>query len=284
MSVMLSGWLQVWQARLQGEDCVLDLRLLVESVTGLSLTAQRLQADYPLDAAQLARLDAWALRRAQGEPLAYILGHQPFYDLDLRVTPATLIPRPDTEILVEAALARLPSDVPCTVADLGTGSGAIALAIARHRPRARVLAVDVSADALRVARDNARRHGIGNCHFLQASWLDGLADGAFDMVVSNPPYIAADDAHLPALSFEPRTALVAADNGLADIRRIAQDAPRVLKADGWLLFEHGYDQREALAALPELHWAQRDFLRDYGGNWRVCVCRIQGLNDDFLPR
>ena len=96
MSVMLSGWLQVWQARLQGEDCVLDLRLLVESVTGLSLTAQRLQADYPLDAAQLARLDAWALRRVQGEPLAYILGHQPFYDLDLRVTPATLIPRPDT--------------------------------------------------------------------------------------------------------------------------------------------------------------------------------------------
>lgn len=268
-----AAWLQIWCVRLPAESSELDARLLLAHVTGVSPTAQRVRGDALLSDMQRTRLDALAARRARGEPLAYVLGHQPFYDLDLLVTPDTLIPRPDTEILVEAALARLPADVPCTVADLGTGSGAIALAIARHRPLARVLAVDKSRAALDVARENARRHGIDNCSFVQGSWLDALADGAWDMVVSNPPYIAENDAHLPALRFEPETALTAADNGLADIRAIVRDAPRALKAGGWLLFEHGYDQREALPALLGDGWAQTDFLKDYGGNWRVCVCQ-----------
>lgn len=268
----IQDWHQHWRRQLPPDSPDLDLRLLLAEVTGLSATAQRLHPEYALDAEQRACLDAWAARRAQGEPLAYILGHQPFYDLDLRVTPATLIPRPDTEILVDAALARLPADAPCTVFDLGTGSGAIALAIAKHRPLARVIASDTNGEALQVARDNALRHGIGNCHFIQVSWLDAAACGSADMIVSNPPYIAEDDHHLSDLRFEPQYALTAPQQGLADIRAIVDAAPRVLKAGGWLLFEHGYDQRDAIAPLLGA-FAEHDFLRDYGGNWRVCLCR-----------
>lgn len=268
-----SAWLQLWGARLPPDSAALDARLLLAHVTGVSPTAQRVRGDARLSAAQQAQLDALAARRAAGEPLAYVLGHQPFYDLDLRVTPDTLIPRPDTEILVDAALARLPPDQPATVMDLGTGSGAIALAIAKHRPLARILALDKSRAALNVARENARRHGIRHCHVVQGSWLDGIATASADMIVSNPPYIAENDGHLPALRYEPQSALTARDNGLADIRAIVRDAPRVLKTGGWLLFEHGYDQREALPALLGDGWTHTAFLQDYGGNWRVCACQ-----------
>lgn len=266
-------WLRMWQARLGGENTLSDLRLLLEHLTGLSPAAQRLREDDVPDAYLLARLDALAARLAQGEPLAYVLGHQPFYDLDLRVTPATLIPRADTEILVEAALARLPARQPVRVIDLGTGSGAVALAIAKHRPLAQVLAVDSSRQAIDVAKENAEAHGIANCAFVQAFWLDALAAHCADMIVSNPPYIAEGDAHLPALRHEPLSALVSKNNGLADIDHIVRAAPRVLKAGGWLLFEHGYDQRDALPALLGADWQETAFLKDYGGNWRVCACR-----------
>ena len=273
MSITLQQWLDGWQGQLPPDSPTLDLRLIIAHITGISPTAQRLRADQPLDAAICAQLDALAQRRAQGEPLAYILGHQPFYDLDLHVTPATLIPRADTEILVDAALARLPEHTPCTVIDLGTGSGAIALTLAKHRPHARVIATDMSLAALHVAQDNARRHHLGNCHFLQSDWLAALAAHSADLIVSNPPYIAARDPHLSALTYEPQSALIAKEQGLADIRRILADAPRVLKTGGWLLFEHGYDQRDAIAALIGAHWQQHDFLKDYGGNWRVCLCQ-----------
>ncbi|MES2313741.1 MAG: peptide chain release factor N(5)-glutamine methyltransferase [Pseudomonadota bacterium] len=190
-------------------------------------------------------------RRANGEPVAYITGHGGFWSLDLEVTPATLIPRPETELLVELALQRLPDDDACSVADLGTGSGAIALAIARERPHAQVVATDASADALAVARRNAQRHVIGNIVFVHGDWLAPLAGRQFDLIVSNPPYIETADPHLGQgdLRFEPIGALASGLDGLDDIRRIVRDAPARLHPGGWLLFEHGWNQGEASRAL-----------------------------------
>jgi release factor glutamine methyltransferase len=190
-------------------------------------------------------------RRAAGEPLAYITGRRGFWSLDLEVTPATLIPRPETELLVEQALQRLPVDAACDVADLGTGSGAIALAIARERPDARMVATDASADALVVAQRNAQRHGIANVVFMQGDWLAPLAGRRFELIVSNPPYIEAADPHLGQgdLRFEPAGALAAGADGLDDIRRIVRDARKHLQPGGWLLFEHGWNQGDAARQL-----------------------------------
>lgn len=190
-------------------------------------------------------------RRAAGEPLAYITGRRGFWSLDLEVTPATLIPRPETELLVEQALQRLPVDSACDVADLGTGSGAIALAIARERPGARMVATDASADALVVAQRNAQRHGITNVVFMQGDWLAPLAGRRFEVIVSNPPYIEAADPHLGQgdLRFEPAGALAAGADGLDDIRRIVRDARKHLQPGGWLLFEHGWNQGDAARQL-----------------------------------
>jgi release factor glutamine methyltransferase len=190
-------------------------------------------------------------RRASGEPVAYITGHRGFWSLDLEVTPATLIPRPETELLVELALQRLLDDAACSVADLGTGSGAIALAIARERPLAQMVATDASADALAVARRNAQRHTISNVAFVHGDWLAPLAGQQFDLIVSNPPYIEATDPHLGQgdLRFEPTGALASGLDGLDDIRRIVRDVPAHLHPGGWLLFEHGWNQGAASRAL-----------------------------------
>ncbi|OOG63957.1 protein-(glutamine-N5) methyltransferase, release factor-specific [Rhodanobacter sp. B04] len=190
-------------------------------------------------------------RRVQGEPVAYITGHRGFWSLELEVTPATLIPRPETELLVEQALQRLPRDAACRVADLGTGSGAIALAIASELPHAQVSATDASAAALAVARRNAQRLAIGHVVFLHGDWLVPLADQRFDMIVSNPPYIETADPHLGQgdLRFEPASALASGHDGLDDIRRIVRDARAHLHPGGWLLFEHGWNQGAAVRAL-----------------------------------
>jgi release factor glutamine methyltransferase len=220
-------------------------------------------------------------RRAAGEPVAHITGRRGFWSLDLEVSPATLIPRPETELLVELALQRLPSDAACRVADLGTGSGAIALAIARERPRARVVASDASAAALSVAQRNAQRHAIGNVAFVHGDWLAPLAGQHFDLIVSNPPYIEAADPHLAQgdLRFEPPTALASGPDGLDDIRRIVRDAPAHLHPGGWLLFEHGWNQGAAVRALltaagyTEVFTAQDLESRDRvsGGNYFACL-------------
>jgi release factor glutamine methyltransferase len=220
-------------------------------------------------------------RRAAGEPVAHITGRRGFWSLDLEVSPATLIPRPETELLVELALQRLPSDAACNVADLGTGSGAIALAIARERPRARVVASDASAAALSVAQRNAQRHAIGNVAFVHGDWLAPLAGQHFDLIVSNPPYIEAADPHLAQgdLRFEPPTALASGPDGLDDIRRIVRDAPAHLHPGGWLLFEHGWNQGAAVRALltaagyTEVFTAQDLESRDRvsGGNYFACL-------------
>ncbi|GAB2574241.1 peptide chain release factor N(5)-glutamine methyltransferase [Dyella jejuensis] len=190
-------------------------------------------------------------RRGKGEPVAYITGRRGFWSLELEVTPATLVPRAETELLVELALERLPPDAQSEVLDLGTGSGAIALALAHERPHARVVASDISVDALAVAQRNAARHRIDNVTFLKGDWFSPLGERRFGMIVSNPPYIESDDPHLQQgdLRFEPMSALASGFDGLDDIRRIVHEARRHLLPGGWLLFEHGWNQGDAARAL-----------------------------------
>jgi release factor glutamine methyltransferase len=198
---------------------------------------------------------ALARRRREGEPVAYLTGVREFWGLPLAVTSAVLIPRPETEALVEIALARLPADRDTRVLDLGTGSGAIALAIAHERPRAQVLATDVSAAALAVARQNGRRLALANVEFLQSDWYAEMPatwrGGRFDVIASNPPYIVAGDPHLAAgdLRHEPAGALSPGGDGLASLRRIVAGARDHLAPGGTLVVEHGFDQSEAVRAL-----------------------------------
>jgi release factor glutamine methyltransferase len=204
-----------------------------------------------LEASIHAPFEALLKRRLHGEPIAYILSKREFYGLDFAVTPDTLIPRPDTETLVEAALAKIPVNQPCAVLDLGTGTGAIAIAIASQRPQAHVTAVDQSQKALDVAQGNAKNLAVNNVRFLLSNWFSELNGEAFDIIVSNPPYIAEDDPHLKQgdLRFEPESALAAGADGLDCIRQIIPQASTHLRPEGWLLLEHGYDQAEKVAQL-----------------------------------
>ncbi len=206
-----------------------------------------------IDSDHAAQYDALVERRRDGEPVAYIMGVRGFWKMDLAVSPAVLIPRPETELLVEQALERLPPGQACTVADLGTGSGAVALAIASERRRAEVTATDASEDALAVARANAERLGLDTLVFVQGDWWQPLAGRRFDIIVSNPPYIAADDHHLGQgdLRHEPLVALASGSDGLDAIRQIVAGAAAHLDAGGWLLLEHGWNQGAAVRALLE---------------------------------
>jgi release factor glutamine methyltransferase len=199
------------------------------------------------------RIERLFLRRRAGEPIAYLTGEREFYGLTLRVTPDVLIPRPETELLVALALARLPNRAG-RVLDLGTGSGAIAVALAHEAPDAEIIAVDASAAALEVARENARRYG-ASVRFMRGEWFSGLAGERFDVIVSNPPYVAAGDAHLQEgdLRFEPDEALVGGVDGLEAIRVIVGGAQRHLVPGGWLVFEHGYDQAERCKSLLAMY-------------------------------
>ena len=219
---------------------------------------------------------ALARRRRDGEPVAYLTGTREFWGLRLHVTPDVLIPRPETETLVELALARLPADRDLRVLDLGTGSGAIALAIAHERPRAQVLATDVSSDALDVARDNASAHGLDNVEFVRSDWYASVAlrwkGGAFDLIASNPPYVAAADPHLGLgdVRFEPERALTPGGDGLDAIRKIVAGAAERLVPGGTLAVEHGFDQSEAVRGLFEgAGFEQIAAMRDLAGTPRV---------------
>lgn len=220
--------------------------------------------DHQPEPARVAAFEALLARRGEGVPVAYLLGTCGFWGLELEVSPATLIPRPETERVVELALARIPRERALEVVDLGTGSGAIALAIAHERPLARVTATDASADALTIARANARRLRIGNVAFRHGDWWDAVGDARYDVAVGNPPYIRAGDPHLAQgdLRFEPAAALASGPDGLDAIRAIAAGAGAHLRAGGWLLVEHGWDQGEAVravfgnAGLVDVHTAQ----------------------------
>jgi release factor glutamine methyltransferase len=228
-----------------------------------------------LDTEATQRWGALVQRRLNGEPMAYLIGEQEFFGLVLRVDSRVLVPRADTETLVQWGLDLLPrlAQAP-QVLDLGTGSGAIALAIQANCPLALVTATDASAGALSVARQNAERLGLA-VSFHQGHWLDAVPDQRFDLILSNPPYIAEGDAHLPALAFEPGTALTAGPDGLDDLRHIVHSAPAALQPGGWLLLEHGHDQaaavRELLMAVGFEHVGGRTDLagieRCSGGCW-----------------
>ncbi|MGP1716842.1 MAG: peptide chain release factor N(5)-glutamine methyltransferase [Methylophilus sp.] len=213
-------------------------------------------------------------RRLLGEPIAYILGYREFFGLKLKVTADTLIPRPDTETLVEAALQKITQ--PWQILDLGTGTGAIALALARHAPLSHVTAVDASEAALKVAETNRQNLQLENISLLHSHWFSQLADQRFDLIVSNPPYIEAADQHLSQgdLRFEPLSALAAGEDGLADIRQIIAQAPDYLNDGGWLLLEHGYNQGEAVQDLYQLAGFRHiQTLRDLGDNPRVTLAQ-----------
>lgn len=207
-----------------------------------------------LEADQVSSFQKLVQRRCAGEPIAYLTGQQEFWSLQLKVSPHVLIPRPETELLVELAL-QWPAESPLAVLDMGTGSGAIALALANERPGWRIVATDQSEEALNIARDNAAHHRLGNVHFSQGSWYQAAADQTFDLIISNPPYIPATDPHLCTgdLRFEPEQALVSGATGLDDIQVITRDAARHLNDNGWLLVEHGYDQGAAVRQIFRQH-------------------------------
>jgi release factor glutamine methyltransferase len=213
-------------------------------------------------------------RRIGGEPIAYILGNREFYGLNLAVTPATLIPRPDTEILVDIALEKIQVNQPAQVLDLGTGTGAIALAIAQQRPQVQVTGVDASKPALEIAISNSQQLHITNSHFILSDWFNNLNDTRFDVIVSNPPYIEEADAHLKQgdLRFEPISALASGADGLDDIRRIIDGCLIHLKPQGWLMFEHGYNQAEIVRELmARTGLVAIETFKDLGGNDRVTI-------------
>lgn len=254
----------------------LDAEVLLRHVTGSSPSGLIAGADRPLGADAMRRLDDLVSRRERGEPIAYLTGEREFWSLNLRVTPATLIPRPETELLVEQALARIPPDARWNIADPGTGSGAIALAIAHERPRCRIHACDYSAAALDVARANAAQLNIANIEFFHGNWLAPLAHRTFEMVVSNPPYVRADDPHLNAgdVRFEPRTALVGGPDGLDAIRSIAKQAFARLMPAGFLILEHGHEQAATVAnVLTAAGFCEILCHRDLAGHDRVTECR-----------
>jgi release factor glutamine methyltransferase len=213
-------------------------------------------------------------RRIGGEPIAYILGEREFYGLNLAVTPATLIPRPDTELLVDIALKKIPANQAAQILDLGTGTGAIALAIAQQRPHTQVTGVDASRPALEVAISNSQQLHISNCLFVLSDWFNNLNDARFDVIVSNPPYIEEADEHLKQgdLRFEPIYALASGTDGLDDIRRIIDGCLVHLKPQGWLMFEHGYNQAASVSELmAQTGLVAIESFKDLGGNERVTI-------------
>lgn len=273
----LSQTLTWLRQQLPPEEATREAELMLCRVTGLTRTQLRTYPEKDVSDTQQKQLSAWVQRRSQGEPLAYILGDTEFYGLKLSVTPDTLIPRQDTELLVDAALELIPERAPWTVLDMGTGTGAIAIAIAHNRPIAQVTALDASKAALAVAQDNACGLRLPSIRFIHSDWFSALGQQRFDVIISNPPYIAQNDPHLQATSlpYEPMSALTSGVDGLDDIRLLVQQAPRHLNSDGWLLLEHGYDQGAAVRHLMQsAGFSAIATHRDYGNNDRITLGQL----------
>lgn len=272
-------WLRNAVAQLSDSDSPKrDAEILLGMVTGKSRAWLIAFDDTTLSEAQLAQLNPLLARRAGGEPIAYVTGEREFWSLSLTVSPDTLIPRPDSEILVEQALAHMPATA-CTVLDLGTGTGAIALALASERRDCQVTGVDRIPAAVALAQHNASKLALPNTAFLQSHWFSALSGQQFAVIVSNPPYIDAADEHLSQgdVRFEPASALVADDHGLADIRTIVAEAADYLHNDGWLLLEHGWQQGEQVRKiLRENSFHAVETCQDYGGNDRVTFGQRKG--------
>lgn len=273
--------LQQGRERLAGtsDTAALDARLLACKALGIGEVALFREPEHEVAEAARQVFMTLLAARQRGEPLAYLLGEKEFYGATFKVTPAALIPRPETELLVEQVLACLPAEQPLKIADLGTGSGCIAVTLARLRPAWQLVALDRSADALVVARDNASIQQVRNVTCREADWLTGCT-GSFAAIVANPPYVAEGDTHLQQgdVRFEPLTALASGKDGLDDIRRITQQAVSHLQPQGWLWFEHGFDQGAAVRDLLEAAgFTQVRTQRDLAGHERVTGgCRADG--------
>lgn len=254
----------------------LDAELLLAAAIGKSRSFLHTWPERIVSSEDAETYASYLQRRRAGEPVAYILGQQGFWKLDLEVAPHTLIPRPDTELLVETALALQPAS-PAKVLDLGTGTGAIALALASDCPAWQVTAVDRIEEAVALAERNRQRLGLGNVQVLASHWFGSLAGQRFDLILSNPPYIRAEDPHLVEgdVRFEPSSALVAGTDGLDDLRVIVAQAPEHLLPGGWLLLEHGYDQAADVRALLSAQgFTEVDSRKDLGGHERISLGRL----------
>ncbi|NBA94945.1 peptide chain release factor N(5)-glutamine methyltransferase [Pseudomonas sp. R5(2019)] len=254
----------------------LDIELLLAAALGKSRSYLHTWPERIVTSEAAATFSDYLQRRRSGEPVAYILGQQGFWKLDLEVAPHTLIPRPETELLVETALQLLPID-PTRVLDLGTGTGAIALALACERPHWQVTAVDRVEDAVALAERNRQRLHLDNVTVRHSHWFDALAGERYQLIISNPPYIAAADPHLVAgdVRFEPASALVAGADGLDDLRTIIARAPAHLTPGGWLMLEHGYDQAAAVRELMAQHdFEQIESRIDLSGHERITLGRL----------
>ena len=267
---------------LAGEEGRAEARLLLMHVLQVAPAWLISHDADPVETAPARRFGELVIRRASGEPVAYLTGRRGFWTLDLAVSPATLIPRPETELLVEQALARLPDDGrPLRIADLGTGTGAIALSLARERPQAVVVATDLLGPPLAVAVGNAQRHGITNVSFRRGSWYSVLGRERFDLIASNPPYIRADDAHLEQgdVRFEPPAALASGADGLDAIRILAAGAADHLVPGGWILIEHGWHQGQEVRDLLAAGGLEAvETVADLEGRDRVSLGRRPGTS------
>lgn len=272
-------WLQqAVSALASSESPKRDAEILLQHVAGKARTYILAFDETPLSVSQLDTLAGLLARRANGEPVAHLVGTREFWSLPLFVSPVTLIPRPDTECLVEQALAHLPS-TPCQILDLGTGTGAVALALASERPDCQLTAVDFIADAVVLAKRNAANLGIANITILQSDWFSALNGQRFTMIVSNPPYIDEQDEHLAQgdVRFEPKTALVAAEQGLADLAHIIRFGRQHLETGGFMLLEHGWKQGAAVRELfHAAGYQSAETCRDYGDNDRLTLAQWLG--------
>ncbi|MEK9495624.1 peptide chain release factor N(5)-glutamine methyltransferase [Photorhabdus sp. P32] len=268
------SWLKQAAIQLSASDSPKrDAEILLGFVTRRSRTYILAFGETQLASEQFSQLEVLLARRVKGEPIAYITGEREFWSLPLNVSPATLIPRPDTECLVEKALERL-SLAPCRILDLGTGTGAIALAIASERPDCRITGVDINPDAVMLAQSNAEKLKIQNVDFLLSDWFSSLDNQQFGMIVSNPPYIDETDPHLSQgdVRFEPDSALIAAKQGIADLNTIIDLSRHFLLPGGWLLLEHGWKQGNVVRSLfSESGYRQVATFQDYGGNERITL-------------
>lgn len=278
----LNGYLRIDAAitgatqtlREASESPRLDAELLLARALDVPRSYLYAHAEEEMDPAAASRYASSIERRADGVPLAYITGEKEFWSMALMVSPATLVPRPETELLVSQALAKIAQDSSMRVVDLGTGCGAIALAIAKERPGCDVVATDISEEALAVARLNARQHAVPNVEFLQGSWTQPVRDQSFDIVVSNPPYVADDDSHLRRLRHEPRAALASGKDGLDAIRIIVSESVAILKPGGTLLIEHGATQHAAIHELLDMNgWTGIVLAKDLSGLPRVTMAQ-----------
>ncbi len=272
----IKATLQIASSQLKTEAAAFEAQLLLQYVLGVNRAWLIAHEHDVLQPNIQVVFEALLNRRLAGEPMAYIMGSREFYGLDLLVTPDTLIPRPDTETLVEAALAKISDSANQTILDLGTGTGAIALAVAKHRPKVNVVAVDASAAALEVAKKNAATLAITNVRLMLSDWFDALLGERFDLIVSNPPYIEQNDVHLTQgdVRFEPISALASGADGLDDIRHIVELCLIYLKPQGWLMIEHGYNQADLVADLmAEAGLVSIKTIKDFGGNNRVTIAK-----------